>query len=206
MVGLPWRRGPGVCVFSLRGSARSAPTGNPHSGNSRRRRTERGCRRFSSAWLIDSATNQRPRFPPPFLSLSSSAASFSLSPLLPPPPLPHPPLTPSLSLIPSLSLFPSSRDFVHHHYIHTITTYHHVAPLYPSTYAISTPISPSSTRHIPSCVLFLSRCWRYQHRLHLHIRASYNISYISTHPLWYILPPTYYSNILVQMCVHRGRM
>lgn len=62
MVGLPWRRGPG-CIPRVFGGVRPPETGNPHSGNSRRRHAEpcSRCRRFSSARLIDSATNQRPR-------------------------------------------------------------------------------------------------------------------------------------------------
>jgi len=61
-------------VFSGFGGVR--PNGKPPFGKfvASLRRTMPRCRRFSSAWLIDSATNQRPR-----CSSTSSSTLYSLS-------------------------------------------------------------------------------------------------------------------------------
>lgn len=122
-------------MFSGFGGVR--PNGKPPFGKfvASPRRTMPRCRRFSSAWLIDSATNQRPR--------RSSTSSTTLLSIF----LPHT-YTRVLSSPLSFSLIYISCTTT----TTTITaTRHHELRLYLAAATPTPPISSSSTR-LPSCV------------------------------------------------------
>lgn len=171
-------------VFSEFGGVR--PNGKPPFGKfvASPRRTMPRCRRFSSAWLIDSATNQRPRrssthflhftlyLSPPHIHTRTRRNTYiyshihilSFSPLF----FPHiyfvyyhhyyyrhsPPRAPAL---------PSSRH-PHTHFFIIDSTFVRTllgsvsAINTTSTYVCALPHSPPSSYLTPTCVLFESRC------------------------------------------------